>query len=481
MSATVQGQDTISASEASVSKEVPDQKSLFSRQGMKFSAKVYGSSLVLTSVAFPIIATVATVCFYLAPSIAFPFLPIYSNWYAPVYGFIFACLICLIFAALRSRFSTASGANTYIYEELMNRHDDLLARLDRAMVDKNEPAAIPDPNAQRDQFTLYHVKALNIAQKNYDKLCEILFKNQAGIEWTLGTGYVNAWHLVHRTQEALVGVGTIEEVIGEVIHDIRAIQKSAISDGKDLIRKMLQAVKDLRPEALVYFDELRADKYYADLFPPHSPVDLGDSNPIEKVSPQAKQSEELAREAIKQVKHALNIYQDSLRRTLVSGRNIIYIATALTAFITYLLLCALILWKSDPSSAGSVVVYYMIGAITGLFVRFYNEANSKNDDAPPDDYGLLLSRLIATPILSGLSAIGGVLVTASLPALSGQGVKNGPELNTIFNGTVSLEYLIAAAIFGYAPNLIVGNLQQRASKYSTDLQSSKGEVSSKDE
>ncbi|HYX49213.1 MAG TPA: hypothetical protein VE843_05695, partial [Ktedonobacteraceae bacterium] len=221
------------------------------------------------------------------------------------------------------------------------------------------------------------------------------------------------------------------------------------------------------------------------IFTPHSNVDLADSNPLEKSpspSPaQTNQTEQLAREAIRQVKHALNIYQDSLRRTLVRGRNIIYIAIALTACITYFLLCAVILWRSDPLAMGSVTVYYMIGAITGLFVRFYNEANNKNDGAPPDDYGLLISRLIATPLLSGLAAVGGVLVTASLPALSGPSVKDTPELNIILNGTISLEYLIAAAIFGYAPNLIVGNLQQRASKYSTDLQSSKGEVSSKDE
>jgi hypothetical protein len=141
----------------------------------------------------------------------------------------------------------------------------------------------------------------------------------------------------------------------------------------------------------------------------------------------------------------------------------------------------MILWKSDQIPVGIVTVYYMIGAITGLFVRFYNETNNKNDDAPPDDYGLVISRLIATPVLSGLSAIGGVLITATLPALSGQSVQKAPELGTIFNGAVTLEYLFAAAIFGYAPNLIVGNLQQRARRYSTDLQNSKGEVSSKDE
>lgn len=132
-----------------------------------------------------------------------------------------------------------------------------------------------------------------------------------------------------------------------------------------------------------------------------------------------------------------------------------------------------ILWSATTAAIGTATAYYMIGAITGLFVRFYNEANIK--DAPSDDYGLFLSRILATPLLSGLAALGGVLVAATLPSLSGQKV---PELSAIFSGTVTLEYFFAAAIFGYAPNLIIGSLQQRAQKFSSDLQNSKGEGSS---
>jgi hypothetical protein len=458
----------------------PDQKHKSSWARIRFIARAYGGSLVITSFAFPIIASGATVCFFLAPQVAFTLLTKDSLWYAPVYGFLSACIICLIFAALRSRFSTASGANTHIYEELVNRHADLTARLNPADIDEKNHAAISSQNANSEQMTQYETKASRIAHNTYQELHNKLFHNHSGIEWTLETGYVNAWRLVHRTQEALVGFETLQEIIGEVVHDIRSIQKSAIPDGKDLIRKMLQAVKDLSPEALAYFDELRADRYYADLFPPHPGIDLADSTVMEPPG-QTNPPKEIAREAIRQVKHAFNVYQDSFRHSLVRERNYTYVAIALTAFITYFLLCAVILWNAKQPAIGSAVAYYMIGAITGLFVRFYNETNTKNNNAPPDDYGQLISRLIATPLLSGLAAIGGVLVTATLPALSGQSVQKPPELSDIFNGTVSMAYLFAAALFGYAPNLIVGNLQQRARRYSTDLQNSKGEVSSKDD
>ncbi len=451
-------------------------------------ARAYGGSLVITSVAFPIFATGATICFYLAPHVDFPLLPIISQWYAPVYGFLTTCFVWLLFAALRSRFAIASGANMRVYEELKGRHSELKACLEIVEIHDNGIAAKPPHNDEGDENDLYRIEALRKAKNAYCELDQYLFHNHSGTEWTLGVGYVHAWRIIHRAQEALVGVETLQEVIGDVIHDIRSIQNSPMPDSKALIRKMLQAVKDLCPGAMVYFDELRTDKSYADLFEERIPVqshqpdqppqlNINFADPArKKLSGQPAWSKEIAREAIRQVKHSLYLYQDSLRHTLVRSRNHIYIAIALTGSVTYFLLCMVILWNATPFAIGTATAYYMIGAVTGLFVRFYKEANIK--DAPSDDYGLLLSRLIATPLLSGLAALGGVLVAATLPTLSGQ---KAPELGTILNGIVTTEYLFAAAIFGYAPNLIIGSLQQRAQKFSSDLENSKGERTSKED
>lgn len=463
----------------------PDGKWKHTWRVVRFIAKAYGGSLVITSVAFPIVASAATICFYLAPQVAFPLLPISSQWYAPVYGFLITCIVWLLFAVLRSRFATASGANMRVYEELKGRFSELEARLEILGIHDSGTAAKPPHNEEGDENDLYRSEALRKAKNAYRDLVQYLFHNHSGTEWTLGIGYVYAWRIIHRAQEALVGVEPLQEVIGDVIHDIRSIQNSPMPDSKALIRKMLQAVKDLCPEAMVYFDELRTDKSYADLFEEHIPVqspqpdqppqlNINLADPARnKLCGQPALSKEIAREAIRQVKHSLYLYQDSLRHTLVRSRNHIYIAIALIGIVTYFLLCMVILWNATRFAIGTATAYYMIGAVTGLFVRFYNEANIK--DAPSDDYGLLLSRLIATPLLSGLAAIGGVLVAATLPTLSGQ---KAPELGAIFNGAVTMEYFFAAAIFGYAPNLIIGSLQQRAQKFSTDLQNSKGEGSS---
>jgi hypothetical protein len=424
--------------------------------------RVYAGSLVITSMAIPIFAAAATVCLYIAPMLASPFMG--SRWYAPFYGFLVTIIAWLGFAAARWRFVTATRANLHVYELLRNRQSELKARLGLPdyLDNRDKEKYLYEMRkafAGTDDMDHYRLDALRRAYEAYEDLYRNLFHNHSSIEWASGAGYVNSWRMVHRIQEALVAVETPQEVINGVLHDIRAIQSSAMTESKALLRRMLQAAKDTSPAAMVYFDEYRADKYYADLFEKNA-------------QGQSVLPGEMALEVIRQGKHELNAYQDSLRDSLVRGRTNVYMAIALTGSVTYLLLCIAILWNGTTSAVGTAAAYYMVGAVTGLFVRFYNEANAK--DTPADDYGLLLSRLIATPLLSGLAGIGGVVLTAALINVGGG---RTPGLGAIFNGTVTIDYLLAAAVFGYAPNMIVGSLQQRAQKFSSDLQNSKGEGS----
>jgi hypothetical protein len=113
----------------------------------------------------------------------------------------------------------------------------------------------------------------------------------------------------------------------------------------------------------------------------------------------------------------------------------------------------------------------MVGAIAGMFGRFYREAGNST---AVDDYGLSLARAIATPLLSGLAGVGGVLITillySTLPGVSITTQIKG--ISDIFRLNQPI-YFIVAAIFGLAPNLIIKSLQQSAAKYMNDLSSSK--------
>lgn len=462
-------------------KHLPESKNsekmwLHFRLNAIFLAKAYGGSLLLTSIGFPIFASVVTVSFYLAPSITLPILyleHVDPSWYALVYGFLTSCLALLLFAAFRIHFATARGAKMDVYKLLKNCHSELKARL--RIIDISNHV---HTNDELDGY--YRMEALRKAYEAYHDLTQSLFHNRSSIEWAFGTGYTSAWRLIHRAQEALIGVETDQEVISEVIHDVRSIQNLAFNDSTALIRKMLQAVKDISPDAMAYFEELRAVKNYADLFdPPHQRasvmkllVDFFQKNK----SMQQASANQMAREAIRQVKHTLNLYQDHLRETLVRLRNHVLISIAVTGFVTYLLVCNIILWHAPKLAISTATAYYLIGVIGGLFVRFYNESNNKDS---PEDYGLFVSRLIATPLLSGLAGIGGVLVTATVSTVGSSGT--ALSWHTLFTYPPNLDYLIAATIFGSAPNLIIGTLQQRAQRYTTELQNSKGEGTSKDE
>lgn len=187
-----------------------------------FLAKAYGGSLLLTSIGFPIFASGVTVSFYLAPHFTLPVLyleHVNSSWYAPVYGFLTSCLALLLFAAFRLHFATARGANMSVYELLKNRHSALKARL--GIIDISDHGHTGSHSCQKQHTDnmkyafdvqpddYYRMGALREAYEAYCDLTKILFHNHSGTEWAFGTGYTNAWRIVHRAQEALIGVETV--------------------------------------------------------------------------------------------------------------------------------------------------------------------------------------------------------------------------------------------------------------------------------
>lgn len=481
----------------------------------------FGSSLVGISIIFPIFVSAVTICFYLTPRIPFLWLST-SNLYAPVCGFLFACIVWFLAAFFYRDFATPGRANMHVYGMLARYKAELKARL-----------SIEDPNNDRfsnllsspaqnqtedgelssdmvekkifDNEAEYVWVSWRKAQNAFCDLEQHLSCENGGMDWISGTGYIHAWRMIHRIQEALLGVQTTWEIIGEAMHDARAIQNSGIPDSVFLVGKLLRAVKTLSPDAMVYFDDLKGDRNFANIFKEddqniaRSPSALSllwkvfRRNKQEDSSIGAKKrsgenscslKEECeAREALRQVKHALNSYQDSLWSALVRARNYLSVSVVVVGFVTHLLLCIAILMGPTPDFGNSAstsyrfivaaaAAYYIVGVVSGLFGHLYNETNSNH---APDDYGLFLSRLIATLSLSGLAGIGGVLLANQL--LHGG---ETPALNQIFDGTLPIESLLAASVFGFAPSLIMAGLNQRIQKYATNLQNTKGEVTKAD-
>ena len=452
-------------------------------------------SVVGTFIAYPIVASFTTLFFYFSPAgFALPFIPsttLQSNWYAPLYGSIVASIATALFALLRCGFATAEMANMRSYGQLKSRQNELKACLgiEDRLDGYGSPAFIPlskmkqaTEMASSDRCS---ESALREAYAAYGDVCYNLNYSHSGLQWQFCTGYVNTWTSIHRAEEALIEVLPIPTIVEQALHDQQAIENSAISNCDGLLEKLIQAVKDLDPGASVYFKEHQPDKNYAELQQAlKKQMDMLDKlvdafnrkHPDDKVAKEDlqhttldAQGERRARGVLREVRNRLNAYRDNLWEGLVRARGNLLIAIAITGAITHVLLCMVILLDSPIASNKEVLIaataFYLVGAVAGLFGRFYAESNSDHSN---NDYGLFTARLIATPLLSGLAGIGGVLITVVLPVLSGQKI---PGLNEIF--TLNSEYLFAAIVFGFTPNLLIKSLQQRAQKYTDDLASSK--------
>ena len=122
-----------------------------------------------------------------------------------------------------------------------------------------------------------------------------------------------------------------------------------------------------------------------------------------------------------------------------------------------------------------MITYFLIGALTGLFARAQAEWNA---DSAVDDFGLASARLLQVPWLSGLSAVGGVLLISVIDAQYAGTAEGAEQLMAIFDSRPVL--LVVAAVFGLAPDLIIRRLQQQVDKYKGDLQSTQSSQSRAD-
>ncbi|GAC1349263.1 MAG: hypothetical protein NVSMB27_20740 [Ktedonobacteraceae bacterium] len=101
-------------------------------------------------------------------------------------------------------------------------------------------------------------------------------------------------------------------------------------------------------------------------------------------------------------------------------------------------------------------------------------AESQTEKAS-NDYDLTLARIIVTPVLVGLAAAGGVLLTAmlclTLVKSSASSPVNSPlGLADIYNLSRNEFGIVIAAVFGYTANLFINVLRDKATNITNQLQ-----------
>src|SRR5260370_39186753 len=93
------------------------------------------------------------------------------------------------------------------------------------------------------------------ALTSYIDLRKVLYLHHTGLLWAFGSGYYNAWRLLHQAEEAIIASDSKEEIIYEAMGDKMALQGSAIGARDELLETLIQAVMVLQPAAGIYLKE----------------------------------------------------------------------------------------------------------------------------------------------------------------------------------------------------------------------------------
>jgi hypothetical protein len=454
----------------------------------------YGASLVLTGVMMPIVSSAILVTLYFAFPDLVTHIPLIislnpgSEWHILLFAHAITGMVWLIVALCCHPFASASSANPASYGLLKASLCHLRAKLgidgvdhDLSVIEEkcediknaineirkiNKPIGVPGDNCNQDNC---NQEAKKTALASYIDIRKMLYHSPTGLFWAFGSGYCNAWRLIHQAEQAIIEFDCIEEVIYGALKDKMALEGSTVSSKDELLSALIQAITVLQPTAGIYFNEHQPDKNSGVLAISSKPA-------IPSQSAAPLKDEATARSVLRSVRRVLNTLQDRSWEGLLRARNRLLSSIVVTGLATHVLLCITVLTipisnvsnpLTDPLVAATA--FYLVGAVTGLFGRFYQESMTGSS---VDDFGFSTTRLIATPLLSGLAGVGGVLLLSTLAALGGSlSSANGLDLGQIFH--IKAQLLLIAAVFGLTPNLLITGLQNTAKQYESNIQSSR--------
>jgi hypothetical protein len=433
--------------------------------------------------------------------------PNWVRWYryiALAAGHLVSTLTRLAVAArIGAEYAAPASTNPRVYGELRARWEDLSTRF--AAYCPPEPAAGTDPQTLSAQFAAWlaaqpaadtnsQIAACSTAQAHR---CFIgtelgVFPREDGIprqasgaRWVLGTGFIDLWAHLHSAEEALFLVQPEAEVVGNGATDEMRLKDSGIDNSTDYLDKLRWGVATLG-----------GGKYLSGS-PPLPMITEVDQTPDHK---------HRARVVLREVRRVINEYRDARREGLVRARNQLLWTGTVTGLAAYPLLAVAVLTvPNGPVGRKAIVAaaaFFLVGAVVGLFDQL--RRGSGTETAPEEDYGLARARLLYIPLLSGLAAVGGVLVTAMLygtlsdtippheaaaatpgptvvpaaaatPPAEPAGVREFtpevPSLERVFDLQENRFSLVIAAVFGLTPGLLVERLQNQATRYTSELQS----------
>jgi hypothetical protein len=413
---------------------------------------LYRAALILTAVWLPGLVAILTVFFFLvlgAGSSAEQLAR--DGLLATLFGLGLGVCAWLTFAVANQSLATSSFANSRSHSQLSSR-----------------------------------LAALHEYRGNNSRIGNILDQIERILEqrderWVVGTGYLDAWELLHRAEEARLARPDVQtsELVDTAHRDWLRLRGSNIPDAETLAFTVRAAVGYVAPDAYQYF------------------VDPTGGATVQTPTNVTRNQRAAARQMIMDVRSAINVYREERYDRIVRARNQLVVTTIFTAIVGYLGLGLALLAGVPTTAVFAASAYFVVGATVGMLVRLRSDAARS---VAMEDYGLSTARLLHTPLLSGIAAIAGVALialaaqvgdvlgqasvalnsetaAATEPAAETGGADertdaNASELVRIFDVGRYPAGLIIAALFGFSPPLLLRGLQRHVDQYKLDLAAS---------
>ena len=409
---------------------------------------------------------------YLAPPVqnAPPALPL-------AIGLWVVLIVWLLLLVPLRRIAEIPTAQPETYRELVTRYNQINSRI-AAM--HASPSSAPNAGALGEASQQVEVvrKLLDLPRDGTPGP-EPKLKVAGGIEWATSTGYVSAWEALNRADEALIDAATVEDAIGEGLHDMLRLSGSQITNASHLQEALRAAIRQHSPEIdLLYFYPQRRRKDEPPEATATAVAALKGKALVAKAPVAGCDDEVVIKEVIREVRHAVNVYRTSHASALIRARARLTKAILATGVAADVLLALAILMKVPREALATAAVFFLVGGVVGLFNRLRLEG--EGGPAMTSDYGLFDARLLGTLLISGLAGIGGVLLVSAAPlanAVSSPGTQPVLPLDQVFNLNVNRVGLVAAALFGLTPELIVGSLRKQTDAIKKELSSTEAAVS----
>jgi hypothetical protein len=433
-------------------------------------SETWSAALVSLAVIVPPVAAVLSISLYVLPW------PKGASWPGNV-AVLVAILVTLLAwagaAAVLQGSCSAQRADPDAYGTLLTRLEALEAQTGLS------GAAAPPPSVH-DETT--HAAWREVVR--CDRAIHQAF-GKPGMPWILGTGYVQMWMVLHNLEEAWIELEPWTSLIRDAVLDEARLMGSTLDNRDDLLDQLRLAVQQLGSDAARYLAKLPAVPVPcpppAAATPPSEagaatlPSEAGAAS-ASTTSATPPVGETQARAILRSVRHAINEYRDTRRGGLIRARNQLMATVFVTGITVYLLLAIALVQHAPNTAIVGAAACFLVGAGVGLFNRL--SAQSASDNAV-DDFGLSVARLTLTPVFSGLAAVGGVLLAATvfstvLGSLGAPPVSSPKSLSLqdIYNLGRDPFNVVVAAVFGLTPSLFLAGIQQQGDRLKADLKSS---------